>query len=72
MSAQVLRPTFDTDAQRELQVSADELVGALWTGYTHASEFYRANLTTESWRALVRAHAVWRVAFLAEDSVAQP
>ena len=49
------------------KASADELLGALWIGYTHASEFYRANPTTESWRALVRAHAVWHVAFRAED-----
>ena len=67
MSAQVLRPTFNANARRKLQASADELLGALWTGYTHASDFFRANPTPNTWRALVRAHALYRAAFLAED-----
>ena len=67
MSAQVLRPTFDADARRELQASADELISALWTGYQHASDFFRANPTPETWRALVKAHTCWRIAFMAED-----
>ena len=67
MTAHVLHPTFNPDARDQVRASADELLGALWTGYRHASGFFMANPTTESWRALVRAHAVWRVAFLAED-----
>ena len=72
LMAKVLRPTFDPDARRELQASADELLGALWTGYTHASEFYRANPTMERWRDLVRAHTCWKVAHLAEEDGGQP
>ncbi len=70
--AQVLHPTFDPDARDQIRASADELLGALWTGYAHASEFYRANPTTERWRELVRAHACWRVAHMAEDDGDQP
>ena len=72
MPAHVVHPTFDPDARSELKASADELLGALWTGYQHASEFFRANPTTERWRELVRAHALYRVAFLAEDDGGQP
>ena len=72
MSADVLHLTSEPDAQRELQASADELLGALWTGYAHAAEFYRANPTTERWRELVRAYACWKVAFLAEEDGGQP
>ena len=64
--AEVLHPTFDPEARCELQASADELLNALWTGYQHTSEFFRANPTSETWRTLVRAHALYRVAFLAE------
>ena len=71
MTAEVLHPTFAPGFRVELQTSADELLGALWTGYTHASEFYRANPTTERWRELVRAHACWKVAFLAEGDGGQ-
>ncbi len=67
MSAHVSYPTFDLGARDELQASADELIGALWTGYQHASDFFRANPTPKTWRTLVRAHALYRVAFLAED-----
>ncbi len=72
MSADVHHLTFDPDARRGLKSSADELLGALWTGYTHASEFYRANPTTERWRTLVRAHALYQVAFMAEEGKVQP
>ena len=72
MTAEVLHPTFDAEARHELKASADELLGALWTGYTHASEFYRANPTTERWCELVRAHALYRVAFMAEEDGGQP
>ena len=64
--------TFNPDARHELRASADELMDALWVGYRYASEFYRANPTAEAWRALVRAHAVWRVAFMAGDGEVQP
>ena len=68
MSTNVSYPTFNpADARDELKSSADELLSALWTGYQHASEFFRANPTTERWRELVRAHALYRVAFLAEE-----
>ena len=72
MPAHVVHPTFNPDGRRELKASADELLGALWTGYTHASEFYRANPTTERWRTLVRAHACWKVAFRAEEDGDEP
>ncbi len=67
MTAHVLHPTFDGDARHELKASADELIDALWTGYQHASDFFRANPTPKTWRTLVRAHALYRVAFMAED-----
>ena len=66
--AQVLHPTFDPDTRRELKASADELLGALWIGYQHASDFFRANPTPENWRTLVRARTLYQVAFLAEES----
>ncbi len=72
MTAHLLHPTFDPDARRELQTSADELLGALWTSYTHASEFFRANPTTERWRTLVKAYALYRIAFRAEDDGGRP
>ena len=72
MTAHISYPTFDLSARDELKASADELLGALWTGYTHSSEFYRANPTTQRWRELVRAHALYRVAFMAEDDGDQP
>ncbi len=72
MTAHVLHATFDAESRRELQASADELLGALWTGYTHASDFFRANPTPKTWRTLVRAHALYRVAFLAEDNRDEP
>ena len=70
--AEVLHATFDPEARRQLKASADELLNALWTGYGHASDLFRANPTTETWRALVRSHTCWRVAFLAEEDAAQP
>ena len=72
MSAYISFPTFNPDARDELKSSADELVNALWAGYQHASEFFRANPTPENWRTLVRSHACWRVAFMAEDVGDQP
>ena len=65
MSADIL--TFPHEGRDELQASADELLSALWVGYTHASDFYRANPTTERWRTLIKAHALYQIAFLAED-----
>ena len=70
--AKVLRPTFNPDARDQIRASADELLGALWTGYGHASGFFRANPTTVSWRELVRAHACWNVAFSAEADGGRP
>ena len=71
VTAHLLHPTFDPEARRELKSSADELLGALWIGYQHASDFFRANPTREHWRELVRAHALYQVAFLAEDDGGQ-
>ncbi len=67
----MIHPTFP-DARDQIRASADELLGALWIGYTHASEFYRANPTTERWRTLVKAYALYRIAFRAEDDGGRP
>ncbi len=72
LSADVLHLTSEPEGRVQIRASADELLGALWAGYTHASEFYRANPTTERWRELVRAHACWKVAFLAEEDGGRP
>ena len=60
-------PTINPDAQGAFKASADELLEGLLTGYQHTSEIYRANPTPGHWRALVQAHAAWRVAFRAEN-----
>ena len=66
MSADILYPAFPLEGD-ELRTSAEELLEALWVGYRHASSFFMANPTPQGWRAFVRAHAAWRVAFLAEE-----
>ena len=72
MSADILHPTFPREGRDELRASANELLSAFWVGYTHASGFFMANPTTESWRQLVRAHACWKVAFRAEEDGGRP
>ncbi len=67
MTAHVSYPTFDIGACDELKASAHELTKALWENYQHASKFFMANPTPERWRAFVRAHAAWKVAFITED-----
>ncbi len=67
MSAHIFFPTINRDAQDQFRISADELLNGLLGNDRHSAEFYRANPTPQSWRALVQAHAAWRVAFLAEE-----
>ncbi len=64
MTPPIHYPTFNSD---ELRASSDELLDGLWIAYKHTSDFFMANPRTESWRAFVRAHAAWKVAFLAEE-----
>ncbi len=67
MTPPIQYATFNPDAQDELRASSDELLDALWVGYKHASSFFMTNPTSEAWRTFVRAHAAWKVAFLAEE-----
>ena len=67
MSAGIFFPTICPDAQEQFRASADELLNGLFENYRHTAEFYRANPTSQNWRAIVQAHTAWRVAFLAED-----
>ena len=67
MSAHIFFPTINPNAQDQFRASADELLNGLLGTYRHSAEFYRANPTPRSWRALDQAHTAWRVAFLAEE-----
>ncbi len=67
MSARNFYPTVNMGAQHEFRASRDELLDGLLTGYKHTAKIFRANPTGDTWRALVQAHAAWRVAFLAEE-----
>jgi hypothetical protein len=67
MSANSFWPTVHSDGQRAFKQSANDLLDGLLVGYKHAAEVFRANPTQDNWRALVQAHAAWRVAFQAED-----
>ena len=67
MSARIFFPTINRAAQDQFRNSADELLIGLLGSYRLSVEFYRANPTPQSWRALVQAHTAWRVAFLAEE-----
>ncbi len=67
MTAEIFFPTINPDAQNQFRASADELLDGLLGNYRHSAEFFRANPTEDNWRALVQAHAAWRVAFLAEE-----
>ena len=72
MSADILHPAFPQEGQGDLRASADELREALFTNYTHTSNFFMTNPTPQRWRAFVHAHAAWKVAFLAEEDGGQP
>ena len=67
MSKLLRFPCVEPEAQDQFKASAQELLDGLWTGYTRTAEDYQANPTPAIWRDLVRAHAVWTVAFAAED-----
>jgi hypothetical protein len=67
MSANAFWPTVHSDGQRAFKQSTNELLNGMLTGYKHAASIFRANPTPDHWRALVQAHAAWRVAFQAED-----
>ena len=69
--ADILYPTFPNEGHGDLRASADELREALFANYRHTSSFFMANPTPQRWRAFVRAHAAWKVAFLAEDEGGQ-
>ena len=72
VSADILYPTFPHEGHDALHASADELCQALFANYRHTSDFFMANPTPQRWRAFVRAHACWKVAFLAEDDGGRP
>ncbi len=72
MSAHIFFPTINRDARDQFRASGDELLNGLLRNYQHSAEFYRANPTPRSWRALVQAHTAWRVAFLAEEDGERP
>ena len=61
---------FDDGAQKEFAASAEELLGGLWEAYRAATEIYLKNPTERRWRARFQTHAVWSVAYRAEDGEA--
>ncbi len=68
----VLYPEFPREGHEEFRTSADELRQALFTNYTHTSNFFMADPTPQRWRAFVHAHAAWKIAFETEDDGGQP
>ena len=54
------------EAKGELDASSSERIPALWTDYKDSIALYQANPTTENWRAMKRAYAMFKVAFVAE------
>ena len=57
---------LDVEAKGELDASSSERIPALWTDYKDSIALYKANPTTENWRAMKRAYAMFKVAFVAE------
>ncbi len=45
---------------------ASELINALWTNCKDFITLFQANPTAENWRAMKRAYAMFKVAFVAE------
>ncbi len=57
---------MDVQATQELDASASELMKSLYAGYTDAIALFQADPTAENWRAMKRAYAMFKVAFVAE------